>query len=338
MQLRTLEMFCTIAEQRSFSRAAAVHDVTQSAVSQSIAQLEESLGVQLIVRSKRPLVLTTAGRNYWQGLRDVLRSYQRLENEVRSTSQQLSGQITVGTIVSVGLSYMPEATEEFRRLHPEVEVKTAIGSNKRVFEMTADGECDLGLVSYPRNTKKLQSILWQQEPMRLVCSSENPLATRREISLSQINGMEMIGFDRDLTLRHEIDHCLSKAGVHVNVQLELDNADSMIRAIQANRGMGIVPEAAVRRETANGSLRVVACRELRMTRPLGIIFRRSGNLHQAASEFGSLLLGRPLKSEKRNHSGTRKRAVDSATSRRPGAGSVSKQSSAESESSTSIVA
>ena len=174
--------------------------------------------------------------------------------------------------------------------------------------------------------------------MRLVCSSENPLATRGEISLSQINGMEMIGFDRDLTLRHEIDHCLSKAGVHVNVQLELDNADSMIRAIQANRGMGIVPEAAVRRETANGSLRVVACRELRMTRPLGIIFRRSGNLHQAASEFGSLLLGRPLKSEKRNHSGTRKRAVDSATSRRPGAGSVSKQSSAESESSTSIVA
>ena len=87
------------------------------------------------------------------------------------------------------------------------------------------------------------------------------------------------------------------------VQLELDNADSMIRAIQANRGIGIVPEAAVRRETADGSLRVVACRELRMTRPLGIIFRRSGILHQAASEFGSLLLGRSLTSEKRNQSG-----------------------------------
>jgi DNA-binding transcriptional LysR family regulator len=338
LQLRTLELFCTIAEQRSFSRAAAFHDVTQSAVSQSIAQLEESLGVLLIDRSKRPLVLTTAGKTYWHGLRDVLRSYERLETEVRSTSKQLSGQITVGTIVSVGLSYMPEATDEFGRLHPEVDVKTAIGSNNRVFEMTTDGECDLGLVSYPRNTKKLQSILWQQEPMRLVCSSENPLATHNEISLSQINGMEMIGFARDLTLRHEIDHCLSRAGVNVNIQLELDNADSMIRAIQANRGMGIVPEAAVRRETANGSLRVVACRELRMTRPLGIIFRRSGSLHQAASEFGSLLLGRPLKSEKRSHSGARKRAVDNAANGRLDADSVSNKNSTETRSSTSIVA
>jgi DNA-binding transcriptional LysR family regulator len=310
LQLRTLEIYCTIAEQRSFSRAAAAHAITQSAVSQSIAQLEESVGVQLIDRSKRPLVLTAAGKTYWHGLRDLLRRYQRLENEVRSTSKQLSGQITIGTIVSVGISYMPAATEAFRRLHPEVEVKTAFGSNNRIFELTEEGGVDLGLVSFPRSTKKLHSILWQQEPMRLVCSSEHPLANHHEVTLSQIDGIEMIGFDRELTLRHEIDLALAKAGISVNVQMELDNADSMIRAIQANRGIGIIPEAAVRRETANGLLRVVACRELRMTRPLGIIFRRSGRLHQAASEFGSLLLGRPLKAEKRTQSGSAKHAAD----------------------------
>ena len=92
--------------------------------------------------------------------------------------------------------------------------------------------------------------------------------------------------------------------------MEFDNADSMIRAIQANRGIGIVPEAAVRRETADGSLRVVACRELRMTRPLGIIFRRSGRLSRAASEFGSLLLGRPIESDKRIKSSGGKPAAD----------------------------
>lgn len=318
MQLRSLEIFCTIAEQRSFSRAAAVHAVTQSAVSQSVAQLEESIGVQLVDRSQRPLVLTPAGKRFWQGLRDVLRNYRRLEDEVRCTSQQLSGQITIGAIVSVGISYMPAATTEFARLHPEVEVKTAFGSNKRIIELTEAGEVDLGLISYPRNTKKLQSILWQREPMRLVCSSEHPLANQCEISLSGIDGMEMIGFDRDLQLRQEIDLCLSKAGVHVNVQLEFDNADSMIRAIQANRGIGIIPEAAVHRETANGSLRIVACRELRMTRPLGIIFRRSGRLHQAAHEFGSLLLGRPLTSEKRNQSGNEKVAAERTVMDRPG--------------------
>jgi DNA-binding transcriptional LysR family regulator len=309
LNLRTLELFCTIAEQRSFSKAAAVHDLTQSAVSQAVQQLEESLGVQLIDRSKRPLVLTTAGKTYLQGLRGVLGTYYRLEQEVRSTSKQLSGLITVGTIVSVGLSYMPEATEAFARLHPEVEVKTQYGSSDRVVEMTAGGEVDFGLVSYPRNTKQLQFVPWQQEPVRLVCSSAHPLANQNEVSLSQLNGMDMIGFDRELTFRHEIDQCLAKAGIKVNFRMEFDNADSMIRAIQANRSMGILPEAAVRRETAIGSLRVVACREFRMTRPLGIIFRRSGRLSKAASEFGSLLLGRPLKSEKRSSSGSGKLAA-----------------------------
>lgn len=313
MHFRTLELFCTIAEQRSFSKAAAVHHLTQSAVSQAIQHLEESIGVQLIDRSKRPLVLTAAGKTYLAGLRGVLRSYERLEQEVRSTSKQLSGQITIGTIVSVGLSYMPEASDAFARLHPEVDVRTEFGANSRVFEMTAAGEVDLGLVSFPRNTKELQCIAWQQEPMRLVCSAEHPLASEHVVTLTQLSGIQMIGFDRELQLRQEIDKCLSKAGISVNVCMEFDNADSMIRAIQATRGFGIVPEAAVRRETANGSLRVVACRELRMTRPLGIIFPRSGRLSRAASEFGSLLLGRPLESGKRSKSGNGKFAADHAT-------------------------
>ena len=78
LHFRTLELFCTIAEQRSFSKAASVHHLTQSAVSQAMQHLEESVGAQLIDRSKRPLVLTAAGKTYLSGLRGILRSYERL--------------------------------------------------------------------------------------------------------------------------------------------------------------------------------------------------------------------------------------------------------------------
>tara|TARA_R110002049_G_scaffold72490_2_gene187040 strand:- start:15065 stop:16039 length:975 start_codon:yes stop_codon:yes gene_type:complete len=310
LQLRTLELFCALAEHRSFSKAAAAHHLTQSAVSQAMQQLEESLGVQLIDRSKRPLVLTDAGKTYLQGARGILGSYQRLQQEVASISKRLSGQVTIGTIYSVGNSYMPEATEEFARLHPGVEVRTEFGSSSRVFDMTAGGEVDFGLVSFPRRTSQLQYIPWQQEPMRLVCASDHSLADRTEISISELSGMAMVGFDRDLELRQAIDDALARAGVKVNVRMEFDNCDSMIRAIQANHGVGFVPEAAARRETANGSLRVVACREFRMTRPLGIIFRRSGRLSTAANEFGSLLLGRRIEPERRSKSGGAKVSVD----------------------------
>lgn len=296
--------------------------MTQSAASQAIQHLEESVGVQLINRSKRPLILTEAGKLYLSGLRGILRNYERLQREVRTTGERLSGQITVGTIVSVGLSYMPEASDAFARVHPEVDVKTEFGANDRVVEMVKEGTVDLGLVSYPKSTKHLQSVPWQQEPMRVVCSSEHSLASQHEVSLSQLQSLDMIGFDRGLKLRREIDQCLARAGIAVNVRMEFDNADSMIRAIQANRGIGIVPEAAVRRETANGSLRVVACRELRMTRPLGIIYRRAGRLSRAVSEFGSLLLGRPLDSGKSVRSGSGKHSMGNTTMETPEGTSV----------------
>ncbi|MGB7345563.1 MAG: LysR family transcriptional regulator [Pirellulaceae bacterium] len=298
MHFRTLELYCTVAELRSFSKAAAVHRLTQSGVSQAMQHLEESIGVQLIDRSKRPLVLTSAGSIYLQGVRKMVHNYHRLEQEVRSTSASLSGTLTIGTIYSVGLSYMPEATEEFTRMHSDVEVHLEYGTNERVIEMTSDGTVDFGLVSFPKNTKQLQYVLWQQEPMRVVCSPAHRLSQRTDITLSDLHQLKMVGFDRKLAIRNEIDQSLAKAGITVDIQMEFDNCDSMVRAIQANRGIGIVPEAAVRRETAIGSLRVVACRELRMTRPLGILFRRSGRLSRAANEFGSLLLGRPLKPEK----------------------------------------
>ncbi|TWT83985.1 Hydrogen peroxide-inducible activator [Planctomycetes bacterium CA13] len=309
MHLRNLELFCTIAEERSFSKAAAEHDLTQSAVSQAMHQLEDSLGTQLIDRSKRPLVLTTAGQTYVRGLRNVLRQLHRLEQEVATLGEKLSGQLKIGTIYSVGLSYLPDASEEFARLHPEVDVQLAFGTSERVVEMTADGEVDFGLVSFPKNSKSLQSVMWQQEPMRLVCSAEHHFANRTNLALIDLQGTAMVGFERGLTLRKEIDQYLLKAGVTADVRVEFDNADSMIRMIQASRGLGIVPEAAVRRETANGSLKVVGCRGLKMKRPLGIIFRRSGQLSKAASEFGSLLLGRRIEADKRK-SGSGKHAAE----------------------------
>ena len=98
---------------------------------------------------------------------------------------------------------MPEATDAFARLHPEVDVRMEFGSSQRVVEMVTEGEVDFGLVSFPRNTSQIQYVLWQQEPMRIVCSSKHPLAGQNEVTLSQLMGMEMVGFEPSLTLRQE---------------------------------------------------------------------------------------------------------------------------------------
>ncbi|MEM9643846.1 MAG: LysR family transcriptional regulator [Planctomycetota bacterium] len=294
MQLRTLEIFCAVADQRSFSKAAAAFDLTQSAVSQAIQHLEDELNSKLIDRSKRPLVLTASGAAYHQGLRGILRDYHQLEQNVRRSSQRLEGKVRVGTIYSAGLSYMPDAMAEFSRRHAGVDVRLQFDHSHKVVDMVEAGDVDLGLVSFPRNTKQLSHVVWQNEPMRLVCSDKHALAERNEIAADDLQGQVMIGFDRHLVLRQEIDRRLSKAQISVDFRLEFDNTDSMVRAIEAHRGIGFLPEAVVRRETASGSLRVIRCPSFQMHRPLGFIFRRSAKPSAEVIEFVSLLLGRPL--------------------------------------------
>ena len=307
MHLRALEIFCDVAQLRSFSKAAAARDVTQSAASQAVQHLEEALGVELIDRSTRPLSLTAAGTNYYRGLKEILAQYHRLEEQVITSGRGLQGPLHIAAIYSVGLSYMPDAKEEFGRLYPDVDVRIAYGQNEAVISSVISGQAEIGLVSFPKSTKQIVAIPWQKEPIRLVCSASHRLAKRAEADLSDLDGIEMVGFDRSLELRRMIDRELKRSGIRVDFRTEFDNADSIVRAIQANRGAGFLPEAAVRRETATGTLRVVACRALRMTRPLGIIFSRSGRPSRAGSEFGSLLLGRPLEGDRDKRSSENRR-------------------------------
>jgi DNA-binding transcriptional LysR family regulator len=303
LQIRTLEIFCDVARLRSFSRAADCRGVTQSAVSQAIQHLEESLGIQLIDRSTRPLSLTAAGSDYQRGLTEILADYHRLEENVVTAGSGLQGPLHLAAIYSIGLSYMPEAKEEFRRLYPDVDVRISYGQNETVIDDLVKGRAELGLVSFPKSTKQIIAVPWQKEPIRLVCSANHPLSKRTEATLKDLDGIEMVGFDRSLELRRMINRELKRSGIRVDFRYEFDNADTLVRAIQANDGAGFVPEAAVRRETAAGALRVVACRAISMTRPLGIIFRRSGGPGRAGYEFGSLLLGRPLEPDRKKRGG-----------------------------------
>lgn len=305
MNFRPLEIFCSVAEHRNFSRAATSLEVTQSAVSQAISGLEASVGVSLIDRSKRPPELTAAGQTFLRGSRGILKTYERLVADTLSTQDAATGQISVGCVVSIGLTYMPDAMREFAQSFPKVRVNTAYGSSERVVEMVVGGEVDFGLVSFPQSTKDVEAVAWLDEPMRIICSDRHPFASQNEVSAADLSGTQMIGFVKSLRLRQEIESVLSEAGITVDFPMEFDNTDSMIRAIQATGGIGILPEAAVRRETADGRLRVIRCSDFSMTRPLGIAFRRGEKLSLPSTEFSSLLLGRSLETKpKRNNPGS----------------------------------
>ena len=294
LNLKSLKVFCDIVARRSFSRAAEDNGMSQSGASQVVSHLEQHLGVQLIRRSKRPLVPTREGQVFYEGCKKLIARYEALEDEVRTLHHEVAGQVRVAAIYSVGLHHMNCYLKEFMSRYPKANVRLEYLHPERVLECVENGQADIGLVSYPRGTRSIQAEPWRKEPMVLVCAAESGFAGRYEIELSELDGCPMVGFDPDLVIRHEIDRVFAAHGVEPKVAMEFDNIETIKRAVEIDAGVAVLPEPTVGREVAAGTLAAVPISgdgAADLVRPLGIIHARGKPMPATVMLFVEMLHG-----------------------------------------------
>ncbi len=289
MHLETLKIYCDVARYRSFSRAAAANDITQSAVSQMIAQLERRLNVQLIDRSSRPLQLTPAGRIFYDGCRDLLQRFQELQRSLVSGLQHLQLPVRLAAIYSVGLRDMGQYLERFRRMEPRANVQIEYLHPDQVYQRVLDGTADLGLVSFPKSSRKLLAVPWREEEMVVVCPPQHPWSRRGHIRVRELRGQPYVHFEQGLVIRRQVDRFLRHHGAPVQVVMEFDNIENIKKAVEAGAGVALLPEPTVAREVEAGTLIALPLADAVFVRPLGIIYRRSPRLSLAAQRFLEVL-------------------------------------------------
>src|ERR1700722_12470627 len=141
MQWESLKIFCDVVRWASFSRGAQENDISQSTASQAVHQLELRLGMKLIDRSKRPLVLTPHGKVYYEGCKELVGRYQELENRVKGLEddQNVVGTVRVASIYSAGLNHIQQFVQRFREQHPGANVRVEYLHPTRVIESVSEG-------------------------------------------------------------------------------------------------------------------------------------------------------------------------------------------------------
>ncbi|MCK8647249.1 LysR family transcriptional regulator [Mycobacterium colombiense] len=217
MELRQLEYFVAVAADLNFSRAAERIHVVQSALSASVGRLEKELGVELFDRSKRQIALTPAGEVFLQHARDVMHTAARARSSVEDHRGQLTGTVTLGTLMSWGALDLPAALEEFRRLHPLVtmRLRQSLTGSAGHLDAIANGQMDLALVSVPSPPSEQIALLkLTQEPMVLMCEATHELARRRRVRLTDLAGQDFIHFPLGWGIRRRLDAEFTAAGVH----------------------------------------------------------------------------------------------------------------------------
>lgn len=270
-----------------------MNGISQSAASQMLKQLEKSIGMKVLDSSKRPVVLTDAGRLYLELCRDVLRRYEDFRNSLDALRETTAGTIRVAAIYSIGVSEMSELEREFSTRHPDASLEVEYLRPERVYEAVESDRADLGLVSYPEPSRDIKVIPWREEEMVVALSPFHPLASRTEIQPGDLNGVSFVGFDEELPIRRHIDRYLDSRGVSVHVTLHFDNLQSLKEAVVETRGVSILPGRLLLKELSLGRLVAVPLAGPRLFRPLGIVHRRRKQFHRAAQAFLALLQEAP---------------------------------------------
>jgi DNA-binding transcriptional LysR family regulator len=289
MQIESLKVFCDLAETESFTKAAQINSVTQSAVSQQISSLERVFKSLLIERSKKRFRLTREGQVLYDYSKQIIQTYESLHSKLQELKDIISGTIRVATIYSIGLHDLPPYIKKFMKNYPTVNIHVEYRRANQVYEDVFSNVVDLGLVAYPVKDSKLEIIALRKEPLVLICHPQHPFAKQKSIKLKQLVEQKVIGFEPDIPTRKALDKILREYGVDVKHVMEFDNVETVKRAVEIDAGISIVPLGTVTQEVAKLTLAAVEIEDGEFFRPLAAIYKKNKVLSPAIKQFLAIL-------------------------------------------------
>jgi len=287
-----MRTFCDVVEAQSFTRAAEMNSVSQSAVSQQVAALERDLRTRLLIRGAGGAEPTDAGAAFYRGAKDVLARVDGMLDEVDSIIQSSSPVLRVGTIYSVGFYMLDAYVRKFLKTYPKVKLDVQYTKWDEITDDVLNGDMDLGIIAMPDKHRSLEIIPFADEELMVVCAPDHHLAGRTSLEPSDLKGERFVAFEPTVPTRRFIDRMLRACRVSVDVCMEFDNNDTLKRAVEVGAGLSIVPKGIGEREELLGQLCFIPLSESnRWKRKISII-RRRGRPHSKAE----LLFLRTLRS------------------------------------------
>ncbi|WP_069815979.1 LysR family transcriptional regulator [Streptomyces sp. TP-A0874] len=238
MELRQLEYFVTVAEERNFTRAAERVHISQSGVSAQIRQLERELGAELFDRSARTVTLTEAGRAALEHARAALAAAGAVSEAVGEVTGLIRGRLTVGMVVGCTIPPLFDAIAAFHRAHPGVEVSLLEGDSDHLVELVRAGGVDLALVGAAADPLEgLGELTIVSERLVAAVPAEHPLAGESRVALRDLLRHPLVAMPRGTGLRTVFEQACAAQGLRPVVALEASAADAI--AGLAGRGLGV---------------------------------------------------------------------------------------------------
>ena len=292
MDLLLLRSLLAVADHKTVTRAARSLAVTQPALSRRLQLLEEEMGATLLERSKQGAALTEAGRLVAAEARVLVERYARLKHAVRAHERLEAGLVRVGGGATAVSFVLPPAIAELsgalasKRPGVRFEVREA-GSRDVEADVIAE-RLELGVVTLPTASPELTVRPLRRDRIVLIASRTHPLAKKKRLVPEDLRGRGLVGFDRGSAIRALIDDELARAGIEVNVQMELRSIAAIVEMVSHTELLGFVSQLGVEGKKDVGVV-ALEVRGLSIHRRLAVIHKQGRPLSPAAQAFAALL-------------------------------------------------
>jgi DNA-binding transcriptional LysR family regulator len=280
MDIATVRTFLAVAEERSFSRAAAKVHRTQPAVSQAVRRLEAHLGEQLFDRSAKHGTLTDAGRmlqNYGQRL---VRLAEEMEAAVRELRDLRRGRVLVGANEAAVHTLLP-LIARFRQRHPQIAIDVRRVPARQIAVEVQQGSLDFGALTFRPAESGLVEVNVGSDELVLLVPPAHPLARRRQVTMEEVAGEAVVAHNDPSPARERVLRLFEQRRVPLNIVIALPSLDGIKRAVELKMGVALLPRRCALTEIAGGRLVALPVEGVSRRRQVSLVCRKAGRSHAA---------------------------------------------------------
>ena len=284
--LSQLRAFVAVAEHRHFGTAATRLSVSQPTLSQSLAALESGLGVQLIERSTRRVLVTTAGERLLGQAKVILEATDGFVATAAGVGERLTGPLRIGLIPTVAPYVLPALLPALRQDMPALEPQVIEDQTARLLESLRTGSLDVAVMALPSGAAGLTEIPLYTEDFVMVVPEGHELAGHTGISPSVLGALPLLLLDEGHCLRDQtLDLCRSADVQPMAGDTRATSLSTVVQCVAGGLGVTLVPECAVRVEIGRGLLATARFAAPAPGRTIGLVFRSSS---ARAEDYGQL--------------------------------------------------
>lgn len=279
MNLRDLRYFVALAEHRHFGRAATASFVSQPTLSTQIRKLEQELGVTLVERTPRRVLLTETGHEIVTRAREVLNEVEQIRGIARRTRDPEAGSVRLGIFPTLGPYLLPHVVPAIRTRFPKLELLLIEEKTEEVLKRLREGKLDAGIVALPVHDDTLHAEFLFEEPFLLAVPADHPLASRPSLKLFDLEDQSLLLLEDGHCLRDQALEVCRMAGADERSSFRATSLETLRQMVASGVGITLLPVLAVRPPVAPaGNLRLIEFRGRAPSRRIAMLWRRSSAL------------------------------------------------------------